>query len=57
MSARYPALLGLVILCLLAAPARAEPPDPALMEAVPAERLLPFWRQYAARFAPRRGAL
>ena len=22
------------------------------MEAVPAERLLPFWRQYAARFAP-----
>ncbi|MCC5980309.1 MAG: hypothetical protein JJU26_01190 [Oceanicaulis sp.] len=52
MSARYPALLGLVILCLLAAPARAEPPDAALMEAVPAERLLPFWRQYTARFAP-----
>ncbi len=29
-----------------------EPPDPALMETAPAERLLPFWRQYTARFAP-----
>lgn len=32
--------------------ARAGAPDPELMEAVPAERLLPFWRQYTARFAP-----
>lgn len=48
-----PLLAALVIGVLALAPSQARaapPPDPSVLAPYPAERLLPFWRQYSAQY-------